>query len=59
MARYGLGCRPIELFNFATALIVIVNPIGAAPLFIALTEVRPAERRRIAATACVTSASPW
>jgi multiple antibiotic resistance protein len=44
-------------FSFATALVVVVNPIGAVPLFIALTEGAAAvERRRVATTACFTAA---
>jgi len=40
--------------TFVTALIVIVN--HAAPLFIALTEgAHPAERWRVATTACITA----
>jgi len=42
--------------SFVTALTVVVNPIGAAPLFIALTEgAHAAERRRVATIACITA----
>lgn len=42
--------------HFAAGLIIIVNPIGAAPLFIALSEgMRAGERRKTAAIACVTA----
>jgi multiple antibiotic resistance protein len=52
----SLAADPSSYWSFATALIVIINPIGAAPVFIALTEgARPAERQRIAATACITA----
>jgi len=44
-------------FSFATALVAVVNPIGAVPLFIALTEGPAAvERRRVGTTACFTAA---
>jgi multiple antibiotic resistance protein len=51
-----LSANLSRYLSFITALTVIVNPIGAAPLFIALTEgVRPAERRNVATTACITA----
>jgi multiple antibiotic resistance protein len=51
-----LGANLSSYLSFITTLTVIVNPVGAAPLFIGRTEgARPAERTGIATTACITA----
>jgi multiple antibiotic resistance protein len=54
--------RPSEVWQFAllafSSLFSVINPIGAAPLFVAFTEgSSPAQRRRIAGRACLAAAA--